>query len=457
MSASVPFIFRPGELSNQLDRGLTSRQTGYWHIQLESTSSAPARDWYLTCVVGRITYSGSKPLGWDAFIQTLQRFVPQLNEPAKQAALRDFERHATEQQRNFLSLTVNRMAAQGILPRAEIERAMKLATLCDLDVCLLDRSGRGEFTEDYQFMTRSPITGFEWGALKSTSQQRHLQWQRITPHVPSMEAVPVLNIEAVAQRALSEVQRQQLQSLTERRESLATVARRLAADPLKVAATFAPLVQQGLVSLSLNRASSAAAPTARSSTPAVAARPVAARPIAAPSPVTSRSPNRQVQSPAPAVRPPQPSSASTVTPAPQQARRSQGKPEVFVVDDSPLILRQFQTLVSSLGYQPVTCDNALSAVQTMLNHRPVTIFLDINMPGASGFELIKQIRRQPQLADIPVVIMTAEQSQSNQKRAQWAKCTFLEKPLSAADISGFCARLHDILQQVAPSVSSSPR
>lgn len=449
MSTSTPFSFQSGELSAQLDRVLSGRQTGYWHFQLAPTTSAPARDWYLACTMGRIAFSSATPLDWDAFVQTLRWFAPALNDTAKLEALHDFEQHITDQQRGFLSLTVNRIAAQGIVNRADIERAIQLAILSDLDTCLFDRAGQANFIADYQLVTRCPVSGYEWNTLKTAAQQRQAQWQRLQSQVPSMAAIPSLNVEAIARHSISDTQRQQLQNLTEHRESLTEVARRLAADPLKVAATFAPLVQQGLVSLA------GGSPSVRGTSP-VAASPTAPSPVATPSTSARATPQirsapRAVAPQVPAVPPARSTPASPATPA-----RPQGKPEVFVVDDSPLILRQFQTLVASLGYQPITCDDALAAVQTMLNYRPVAIFLDINMPGASGFELIKQIRRQPQLADVPVVIMTAEQSQSNQKRAQWAKCTFLEKPLSAADISAFCARLHDILRQIAPQTAGSP-
>lgn len=461
MSSTNPFSFQSGELVAHFDRVFAVRQTGYWHLRLEPTSQAPAREWYLACNMGRIAYSGERPLDWDTFARTLRNFSPELHDAAKQKAFQEFERHATEQQRNFLSLTLKRMAASNILGTAQVEQALQLATLADLDVFLFDRTGRAEFIEDYQLVTRCPIAGFEWSALKKTAQQRRTQWQQLAPHIPSLAAVPTLNTVEIARRSLSDAQQQQLQRLTARGESLQNIARRLAADPLKVAVTFGPLVQQGLVTLSHQTSGSTAVSAARTANPAEPASQVSVSASARSTPAAQSAPAARST---PAVRPaPAPTPRVTLQPVsstgrvePGDTRRSLGKSEVFVVDDSPLILRQFQTLVSSLGYQPVTCDDALAAVKTMLNHHPVAIFLDINMPGASGFELIKQIRRQPQLAQVPVVIMTAEQSQSNQKRAQWAKCTFLEKPLSAADISSFCSRLQDILRQIAPQPVSAP-
>ncbi len=90
----------------------------------------------------------------------------------------------------------------------------------------------------------------------------------------------------------------------------------------------------------------------------------------------------------------------------------------------------------------------------MLESKPVVIFLDINMPGASGFDLIKQIRRQPQLSSIPLVLLTAEKTVSNQWRAQWASCKFLAKPRTPAEIHVFQTELRQMLGEIAPTTNS---
>jgi CheY-like chemotaxis protein len=118
---------------------------------------------------------------------------------------------------------------------------------------------------------------------------------------------------------------------------------------------------------------------------------------------------------------------------------------IVVVDDSPLILSQFQHWVGSMGYPVVSCQESETALATIVEVEPAAIFIDINMPGISGFELVKQIRKQPQLAAIPLVILTGEQKLSNRWRAQWSGCEFLTKPLASGDVSDFQARLEELL------------
>jgi CheY-like chemotaxis protein len=75
------------------------------------------------------------------------------------------------------------------------------------------------------------------------------------------------------------------------------------------------------------------------------------------------------------------------------------------------------------------------------------------MPGITGFQLMKQIRSQPKLASIPLIVMTAEKSMLNQQRAKWSKSKFLSKPLSIEEIPQFKSELTAVLQEFAPITS----
>ncbi|HEY9824499.1 MAG TPA: response regulator, partial [Stenomitos sp.] len=121
---------------------------------------------------------------------------------------------------------------------------------------------------------------------------------------------------------------------------------------------------------------------------------------------------------------------------------------LMIIDDSPIVLRQFQHWVKALGYSIVTCQNAETALATILKVKPSAIFIDINMPTISGFELAKQIRQRPEIASIPLVILTGEQKLSNKWRAQWSGCEFLSKPLTAVEGVQFQGQLQSLLSRL---------
>lgn len=121
---------------------------------------------------------------------------------------------------------------------------------------------------------------------------------------------------------------------------------------------------------------------------------------------------------------------------------------IMAIDDSPVMLTQFERLVSGMGYNLVACQDAGMAIKTILKVKPAMIFIDLNMPEISGFELIKQIRQQPQSAQIPLVILTGEQKVSNRWRAQWSGCEFLVKPLSTGAIGEFQVQLEALIAKL---------
>ena len=122
------------------------------------------------------------------------------------------------------------------------------------------------------------------------------------------------------------------------------------------------------------------------------------------------------------------------------------EPEILIIDDSPLMLQQFRMLVSGWGYKVRSCADPTSALEIMTQSNPIAIFIDINMPGLSGFDLLKQIRRQPKLAAVPLIMLTAERTLSNNWRAQWSGCQFLSKPLSPEEIPQFKYKLRLLLE-----------
>lgn len=127
---------------------------------------------------------------------------------------------------------------------------------------------------------------------------------------------------------------------------------------------------------------------------------------------------------------------------------------IMIIDDSPLVLMQFQHWVTTLGYPIMVCQDAEVALSRILLVKPSAIFIDINMPGISGFELAKQIRQKPEISAIPLVILTGEQKLSNKWRAQWSGCEFLTKPLSASEIGLFQNQLQELLLRLVPGSST---
>ncbi len=80
---------------------------------------------------------------------------------------------------------------------------------------------------------------------------------------------------------------------------------------------------------------------------------------------------------------------------------------VLVVDDEPNILLSLEFLMQQAGFDVVTADDGETALQRVATDSPDLILLDISLPGLSGFQVLEQLRSQPEHARLPIIMLTA--------------------------------------------------
>jgi DNA-binding response OmpR family regulator len=66
------------------------------------------------------------------------------------------------------------------------------------------------------------------------------------------------------------------------------------------------------------------------------------------------------------------------------------------------------------GYQVIEAENGLDALEKARKFEPDVILLDVIMPGLQGFEVLAMLKESPELAKIPVIMMTAETAEEKQ-------------------------------------------
>ena len=363
--------------------------TGSWQFKLKSTQKGgPDRQeiWYLVLVQGKIVFTGREPLVWSSFSDTLKRYIFRLREAKTKETILNLEKQASPEQLQQLGKMLTQMEKTGLVTHEEVVKAVQTQILSQFDHYLFQSAGIAQFTANQNLVFQAQIPGFKLEDLFARATQRRIEWRALLPDIPSMECEGTLNDAAFQRSNLTEEQKRHIKMVISRGKTFEEIAYNLAKDPLEIAKLFAKLSRSGLVKIGV----------------------------------------------------------------PAETKETSSVPGIFVVDDSPVLLQQFESLVVSWGYRVKSCLNPLSAVGQMLEYKPALIFLDINMPGVSGFDLIKQIRRETQLSSIPLVLLTAEKSVSNQWRAQWASCKFLAKPSAKEEVPKFRTELMEILRSDAP-------
>jgi chemosensory pili system protein ChpA (sensor histidine kinase/response regulator) len=114
---------------------------------------------------------------------------------------------------------------------------------------------------------------------------------------------------------------------------------------------------------------------------------------------------------------------------------------VLVVDDSLTVRRVTQRLLLREGYRVVTAKDGLEALEKLAEERPAVLLSDIEMPRMDGFDLLRNVRADPRLADLPVVMITSRIAQKHRDYAtELGVDHYLGKPYSEEELLGLVAR-----------------
>ncbi len=107
--------------------------------------------------------------------------------------------------------------------------------------------------------------------------------------------------------------------------------------------------------------------------------------------------------------------------------------KVLVVDDSRTELMFLLELLSKNGMSVRTAQNADEAMRQLAEERPDLILMDVVMPGQNGFQLTRNITKNPDYAGIPVIMCTSKNQETDRVWAmrQGAR-DFVTKPVDAA-------------------------
>lgn len=116
------------------------------------------------------------------------------------------------------------------------------------------------------------------------------------------------------------------------------------------------------------------------------------------------------------------------------------RPKLLVVDDDPDILDAITTI---LGTQPYSIDTARDGVECMDKVRedtPDLIILDLLMPRKDGFAVVRELRRNPKYAKLPILILTSVREDASRRRYELETGLamdvqdYVEKPISPMEL-----------------------
>jgi CheY-like chemotaxis protein len=107
--------------------------------------------------------------------------------------------------------------------------------------------------------------------------------------------------------------------------------------------------------------------------------------------------------------------------------------KVLIAEDNPVNRELLRELLENRGYEVEEACDGEEAMQMLGQNRPDILLLDLGMPKLNGFEVVKKVRENTQLASLPVMAVTAYAMRGDREKTIDAGFDgYLSKPINAA-------------------------
>src|SRR5262249_44681668 len=109
--------------------------------------------------------------------------------------------------------------------------------------------------------------------------------------------------------------------------------------------------------------------------------------------------------------------------------------EIIIVDDTPELLAMLRMVLVHGGYQVRAFERAADALDAAAKSPPDLFMLDITMPEIDGYEACRRIKAMPQLADVPVMFVSALDGTLDKVRGFGAGAVdYVSKPFDPGEV-----------------------
>jgi two-component system cell cycle response regulator DivK len=116
---------------------------------------------------------------------------------------------------------------------------------------------------------------------------------------------------------------------------------------------------------------------------------------------------------------------------------------ILIVEDNALNIKLFCDLLAAHGHEPEAVTDSRNALEAARNFSPDLVITDIQLPHVSGLELIRMVRADEKLAEVPIMAVTAYSARGDEERIRGAGAqAYVSKPIS---VMKFVQTVNDLL------------
>jgi DNA-binding response OmpR family regulator len=109
--------------------------------------------------------------------------------------------------------------------------------------------------------------------------------------------------------------------------------------------------------------------------------------------------------------------------------------KILIVDDEPNIVISLEFLMRREGFEVAVARDGEEALRSVASERPDLVLLDVMMPRINGFDVCEQLRSDPSLTDMRIVMLTAKGREAEiEKGLSLGADGYVTKPFSTRDL-----------------------
>jgi twitching motility two-component system response regulator PilH len=151
-------------------------------------------------------------------------------------------------------------------------------------------------------------------------------------------------------------------------------------------------------------------------------------------------------------------SEPTIPPERRAKSRVDARPGTLalIIDDSATVVAVMRRMLRQNHFETIEALNGPDGIALAINRQPDLIFLDIVMPGMSGFNALRNLRKEPSTIDIPIIMISGNEQATEQFYVQRIGADdFMKKPFSRAELFTRIERLLD--ENMVPRRITAPK
>ena len=128
------------------------------------------------------------------------------------------------------------------------------------------------------------------------------------------------------------------------------------------------------------------------------------------------------------------------------------KTRILIIEDDPHILLGLEEILKSEGFEVVVCNRGDKALDAVAKSRPTLIVLDVMLPGASGYDICRQLRAKK--ITTPILMLTAKGQEMDKVIGfELGADDYVTKPFGVREL---VARIHALLRRSQPAATPAP-